>query len=177
MNGCITFEKLRQRKKHHEEIINVVQEMMRAERVKRVDPKILLQRVQMEYYNCNGKTKGHTLDCIINTYNLLKNYYECLSVLKTSFYDNNYTCNYGIRAFLEKINVCEQTERVRLKFYSIDESQICEECFEQYTSSGSEQHDLIMSECNVEPQHSYWFSCTYICDYCFKNKLYSKLPY
>jgi hypothetical protein len=171
----MNFENVAMRKSKNEKIVSVVQEMLRAE-VRRILPSSIVQRVKFEYLMGCGKPSGESLNLILQTYNLMRNREQAIETLSTSFYDNDPIKNYGIKVLLEKIDVCAQKERVLLKFHAIGDSQLCDECYAKFIATNKIfKNNYVMSECDIEPQHSYWFTCNYICDYCFKNKLYTKM--
>lgn len=173
----ISFEDISLKKHKNDHIVKVVQEMLRAEG-KKVLASDVVHKVKYEYLMCTGKPSGQSLDSIIETYHFMRQKQLAVQVLQKSFFVNDRVKNFGIKVLLDKITVCETKTRVLLRFYAVGESQLCEKCYNRYKSSKDAYKakvDYVVSECEVEPQLSYWFNCTYICDYCFINKLYIEL--
>lgn len=171
----MNFENVALRKAKNERIVRVVQEMLRAE-VRRIQPSSIVQKVKFEYLMGCGRPNGESLEFILQAYSLMRDRKRAIESLSASFYDSDPIMNIGIKALLDKIDLCTQRERVLLRFHAIGDSQLCDECYNKFiVINKTAKEDFVVSECDIEPQHSYWFTCNYICDYCFKNKLYTKM--
>lgn len=133
----------------------------------------VIQKFVHEYYNFNNKTRSDTISLILDAFNISTNDDRTTALLNDSFYRACKLTNVVLVAGFKKQQLVETTQNVRLQCYLVKDSQICEECYR--VMDGGKSEPDIKSECCIEPEHSYFFCCSYICECCYTNKLYTKM--
>lgn len=166
--------KIANKRRTHDAVVNIVSKMLRVDRREIVDHQTLKERMRLFYYECNGKIRGRGLDLILGTYEILRGDPESIHrLLGDAFYDNDILKNYASTTLIDKIQFTSTRQLVRVEFHVVHDYKLCRPCYGRLGRSAAEPD--VISECAVDPEHSFWFLCNYICDYCFVNKLYKKL--
>lgn len=166
-----TSAKVTQRHDKNSKIVQIVTRMVNVNSVKKREE--IVEKVKCYFFDLNGKLNSHTLDYICEAFDVCRNESKTIALLKDSFNRNCKLTNIVASAALKKYDVLETRQKVLLSFHLVNDCRLCSEC---YTALGGVGDFFdVSSECVVEPTNAYFFCCCYICDYCFKNKLYRKL--
>nr|ARX72099.1 hypothetical protein EREL_110 [Erinnyis ello granulovirus] len=167
----LDIEKVIQKRIKNKHMVNVVRHMTNAH--KYVRKNTIIQKFLHEYYNCNNLTNGDTLTTILQAFEISSDENTTDAFLTDSFYRACKLTNIVLMAGCQKRRLITTKQNVRIKCYLVNDSQICEECYKSF--GGSKSLPDIQSECSIDPEHSYFFCCSYICEYCYSNKLYTKM--
>ncbi|AAM70305.1 hypothetical protein [Phthorimaea operculella granulovirus] len=171
-----TTERINERRIKNRQCVDIVRTMMGAYNK---NPKTrIIEKVQLEYFNTNQKLMGETLKNIFEAYTIMQNEEKTKRLIKKSFDAQCRVTNIVLSSMVcKQTDILDSTKQVHLKFFVVGDSQLCEECF--YRLGGDENTvDVdslpidVNTYCTIEPNQAFIFSCSYICDYCFVNKLY-----
>ncbi|ACZ63583.1 PrGVORF97 [Pieris rapae granulovirus Wuhan] len=165
------MERISSRRIKNNQIVNIVREMLHAHNY--LSKTKIKQKVIDEFYNINNKIQSETVTLINKTFEIMLNNNTVDKLLDQSFYKNCRLTNIVLLVVAKKHVVLTKQENVHLKVFLMGDSQLCVECYKKL--GGTNTLPDINSECAVLPDNAYFFSCNYICDYCFTNKLYSKM--
>ncbi|QOD40067.1 Maph104 [Matsumuraeses phaseoli granulovirus] len=157
----------------HEHVIGIVCRMMQVHSVKPAIKSKMLRKLEHEYYNVNNKLEGESLTLICDTFEVVQREQITKEMLYNSFFKNCKLTNMVLLCSVQKHVVTEKRQKVLLKIYLVGEHQLCEECYTKL--GGVNSSPDICSECDVMPENAYFFCSSYICNYCFVNKLYTCL--
>ncbi|UYE99028.1 MAG: hypothetical protein [Betabaculovirus sp.] len=164
-------ERIIEKRIKNNHIVSVVRQMIKANKFYKKTA--VIQKFVHEYYNFNNKTKSDTITTILNAFEISCNEHGTKSLLDNSFYRACKITNIVLMAGFKKQQLVDTKQNVRLQCYLVKDSQICEECYK--SMDGGNSAPDIESECCIEPKHSYFFCCCYICECCYTNKLYTKM--
>ncbi|AAQ21700.1 unknown [Cryptophlebia leucotreta granulovirus] len=151
-------------------VIEIVQEIVRINTYM-PDEKVINKLKEAFVSN---KAFEKVRDDIMAVYEVCRNEVLKRVILKNSFYKNCRVTNFVLAAALEKqedLITCTQT--VRLIVYFVGDESVCLDCIKQL--KGVNVTPDLNTEVTVQPKDAWFFSQTYICSYCFTNKLYSKI--
>nr|UYX49733.1 unknown [Darna trima granulovirus] len=158
--------------KHHQ-IINIVRQMLQAYMACSSKQTVVNKLVQ-EYHNVNNKAYSETLLLIQTAFEILSDDLQTKNLLNDSFYRDCKLTNIVLSVVPVKYSVIRTQQKVLLQAYIVGDSQLCETCYKKLGGNVDCTPD-INTECVIIPDIAYFFSCCYICDYCFVNKLYSRM--
>ncbi|UXX41909.1 hypothetical protein [Psilogramma increta granulovirus] len=168
-----TVEMIIQKRIKNNHIVNVVQKMVYAH--KYVKKTIVIQKFMHEYYNFNNKTNSDTITIILNAFKISCNDQHTKAILNNSFYRACKLTNIVLMVGFKKQQLIDTKQNVRLRIFLVKDSQICEECYNKSRDKEDSGIPDIESECLIDPEQSYFFCCSYICECCYTNKLYTKM--
>lgn len=133
----------------------------------------VMRKFTNEYYNVNNKIQSNSVALICDAFDYLMDENKIINMLKESFYRNCRLTNTVLLTVIKKYNVLNVKQHVLLRVHLVNDCQICVDCYKSL--NGDDATPDIISECLVCPENAYLFSCSYICDLCFTNKLYTKI--
>ncbi|ABC61228.1 unknown [Choristoneura occidentalis granulovirus] len=177
------------RRLKNNQIVNTIKQMINASKF--TTKLKVKQKFLNEYYNVNNKVYSETVQMILDAFDIVTDEKKTSELLENSFYRNCKITNIVLAASINKISLTRSNQHVCLKIYLVGDNQLCKDCYEllnkkkieQISEEDMEETNLkidtfepdINSRCFLVPENTYMFSCTYICDYCYTNKLYIKM--
>ncbi|AAK70775.1 ORF115 similar to XcGV ORF136 [Cydia pomonella granulovirus] len=152
-------------------VVEIVQEIVSANTYM-PDEKIMKQ---LSAAFVSNRVFEKVRDDIMAVYEVCRNEVLKRVILKDSFYKNCRVTNFVVAASLEKRDdLIPAPQIVRLRVHYVNSKSVCVQCYQELSGDDVKKPDLD-TEMVVQPKEAWFFSQCYICNYCFTNKMYTKV--
>ncbi|AMF83854.1 hypothetical protein AYR72_gp103 [Cnaphalocrocis medinalis granulovirus] len=118
---------------------------------------------------------------VCDAFDVLKDDECAKEFVKNSFYKNSQCVNIVLLSILQHDQcevMCNNQERVKLEMYvtMLGDYKLCKMCYEHINKYEEIIFEYVYDEnVVVLKSEAYKFACSFVCDYCFTNKLYSAM--